>query len=148
VATYADWRARLRANVCRPYRTLYLAFGLEGVTGAAARRLCSARARLAGHAAAARGWSCAAAGSRWSVRPARLVRTVRVRNIGRAADDIQLALLGADWPSELATTAFGWAAAAGTTEMRVTVPAGASWDARDELTLVATTRGGVRPRWR
>lgn len=104
LATYADdGSAALRADTCLPYRVIYLAAGLEGLSDRAGRAELLARALE---------WLVAPRpATRLEITPSRqpalpldgeiITHTVRLRNTGTLTDTYDLALTGAAWPTTL-----------------------------------------------
>lgn len=153
VALYPSSRgAGLLVNRCTPHRSLYLAFGIEGINGLSDRATLLDKAvrlmtdRAPDHALSAhvdREQEVGAAGSVLSY-------TVGLRNLGAQADQYSLAIDGAQWPTQIIDPASGAPTTAldvpacGTRDLvvRVAIPAGKGWNAHDTATLRIVSRDG------
>lgn len=151
IALYPSSRgAGLLVNRCAPHRSLYLAFGVEGINGLSDRAtLLDQAIRLMtdsapDHALSAhvdRGQEVGAAGDV-------LTYTVTLRNLGAQADQYRLTVEGAQWPTQLIDPATGAPLAAldvpacGTRDLvvRVTIPTGKGWNAHDTAALHLVSR--------
>lgn len=145
VATYTDFgEAASRGNVCVPYRYVYLAFGFEGIRGAADRREVMRRALdWLSTPQPARAVELRSEREPQVARPGSAVtHTVRIRNIGMQPETLALSISGAQWPTTLVspTLSLGQCRAA-TRSVHVTIPPAAGWDERDVARLTAAAPG-------
>ena len=136
------------AGSCLPYRSALYAFGLEAIDTTAER------AAVISHTLAAFAALSPTVGVALAHQPhpnfdlpaalpgQTITHAVRVRHTGEAgsSDTFQIALSGGQWPAQVTPSAVTLApCSAAFVTVTVQVPLAATWDARDALTLTATS---------
>ena len=150
VLQYAgDGSAGQQVGLCKPYRTLYLAFGFEGINDTATRRSVMDKS-LAwfAHPRQVTGLEVSTTNSSALIGlPGTVVtHVVRIRNTGEAGpgNRFRLSLTGADWPVTVLSPTLDLApCASANVALRVTIPYTATWDQSDQFTL--TVRSTFSP---
>ncbi len=143
-------KAGILVNTCVPYRSLYLAFGVEGVRGLAARAALLDQAIQTVAAPTPTRALTAYALSQEEVAPAGglITYTVRLRNIGSQNDEYTLRVADAQWPTQVLDPGSGRPletlaldkCATRDVLVSVRVPNGMGWHTRDTATVQVQSR--------
>jgi len=138
----------VRVGTCLDYRVIYLSFGFEGINDADTRREVMSRALdwLTSPPPVVGLELTPASQMRIGLPGTVVTHALRVRHVGQGgvADTISLSLDGASWATQLSASSLTLTpCTSATVVLSVTIPAIATWDTRDAVTL--TARSSLSP---
>ncbi|MDY6876961.1 MAG: S8 family serine peptidase [Chloroflexota bacterium] len=138
----------VRVGTCLDYRVIYLSFGFEGINASDARREVMSRSLdwLTSSPPDTGLELTPSSQTRIGLPGTVVTHTLRVRHMGQGGtvDNVSLLLDGAAWTTQLSPPSLVLSpCASATVVLSVTIPAAATWDTRDTVTL--TARSSLSP---